>query len=128
MHIRRATIAPSRTVSDPEGRVWTIRTSYYRHPHYGDELDEDDLFNTGVSLPGLLINFVMHYLEPLLNATVGRRPWIVASTDDPPVRMVWRVVAAGRYAITGALDEIALALERGDMHPTPGTAQWIGYD
>src|SRR3954465_13579026 len=55
MRIPRATFGPTRTVSDPDGRTWTVRVVHYRLPQPGedpDELEESlhgpaELFRTG---------------------------------------------------------------------------------
>jgi hypothetical protein len=65
-------------------------------------------------------------LGPLLEATAGRRPWIEASSEQPPVTMVWR--ATGRRPASETLDEIAGALARGESRPAPVGARWVGYD
>jgi hypothetical protein len=64
--------------------------------------------------------------RPAWEATIGHRPWIEASSQDPPVTMVWR--ATGRRSGQTALDEIADALERGEPRPQPFWAHWTGYD
>ena len=134
MRIPRPIFGPSRTVSDPDGRVWTIRTGHYRFPRRGEEVDEEDeLFHEIIGILPAQIRLlapvavlVRRYWLPLFDATIGHRPWIVASVEHPPVRMVWR--ATGRYAASEAVDEIALALEHGEPHPSPIAARWVGYD
>ena len=64
--------------------------------------------------------------RPAYDAIFARRPWILASAEDPPVTMVWR--ATGRRSAATALDEIADALERGEPRPQPFWAHWTGYD
>jgi len=174
MRIPRATFGPSRTVSDPDGRTWTVRVVHYRLPQPGedpDELEESlqgltELFRTGsfwlrlaVFVPiafvvwrywhslfgirtedsvlghvlflvlAVLLLVAARYVFPLLDATIGHRPWIVASAEDPPVRMVWRVWrATSRRSVREVVDEIAAGLERGDPRPSPSSASWIGYD
>jgi hypothetical protein len=64
--------------------------------------------------------------RPAWEATIGNRPWIEASSEDPPVTRVWR--ATGRRSARAALDEIADALERGEPRPQPFWAHWAGYD
>jgi hypothetical protein len=64
--------------------------------------------------------------RPAWEATIRHRPWIEASSEDPPVTMVWR--ATGRRSAQTALDEIADALERGEPRPQPFWAHWTGYD
>jgi hypothetical protein len=76
-------------------------------------------------LPQLIVG-LFQLAKPAWEATVGSRPWIVASNDDLPVTMVWR--ATGRRSATAALDEIADALERGEPRPQPLWAHWVGYD
>jgi hypothetical protein len=70
--------------------------------------------------------FVRPVVLPLFEATVGNRPWIVASAGHPPVRMVWRAI--GRGPASRAVDEIAEALARGETHPAPFASKWVGYD
>ena len=174
MRIPRATFGPSRTVSDPDGRTWTVRVVHYRLPQPGEDADEveesfqglTELFGTGsfwlrlaVFVPiafvvwrywhslfglrveddvlgqvfflvlGVLSLIAARYVYPLLDATIGHRPWIVASAENPPVRMVWRVWrATSRRSVPDVVDEIAAGLERGDPRPSPSSASWIGYD
>jgi hypothetical protein len=64
--------------------------------------------------------------RPAWDAILARRPWILASAENPPVTMVWR--STGRRSATTALDEIADALERGDPRPQPFWAHWTAYD
>jgi hypothetical protein len=169
MRIPRATFGPSRTVSDPDGRTWTVRV-VHRLPQPGEAADEVEKSFQGLtelirsrsfwlrlavfvpialvvwrywhSLPGVrtednllghvfflglaVLSLVAAQGLRLLDAT---RPWIVASAENPPVRMVWRVWrASGRRSVREAVDEIAAGLERGDPRPTPSSASWIGYD
>ena len=174
MRIPRATFGPSRTVSDPGGRTWTVRVVHYRLPQPGEDADEVEesfpgltelirtrsfwlrlavfvpialvvwryshsLFGVGSedSVLGQVLFLVLavlsliaaRYVYPLLDATIGHRPWIVASAENPPVRMVWRVWrATGRRSVREVVDEIAAGLERGDPRPSPSSASWIGYD
>ncbi len=174
MRIPRAKFGPSRTVSDPNGRTWTVRVVHYRLPQPGedaDELDESfqgltELIRTGsfwlrlaVFVPiafvawrhwhslfgvrigdsvlgevfflvlGVLSLVAARYVYPLLDATIGHRPWIVASAENPPVRMVWRVWrVTSRRSVPEVVDEIVAGLERGDPRPSPSGASWIGYD
>ena len=174
MRIPRATFGPSRTVSDPDGRTWTVRVEHYRLPQPGEEPDEveesfhdlTELLRTrsfwlrlAVSVPiafvvwrywhlhfggwiedkvvtlvlflglAVLMLVAKRYWFPLLDATIWHRPWIVASAENPPVRMVWRVWrATGRRSVPGVVDEIAAGLERGDPRPSPSSASWIGDD
>jgi hypothetical protein len=132
MRVPRATFGPSRTVSDPDGRAWTIRVAHYRLPRPGEEVQgEDRLFDRVSGLPGIalfapLARLVRRFWLPLLDATVGHRPWIVASAEHPPVRMVWRVT--DRYSVSEAVEEIAIALGLGEPRPAPLAARWVGYD
>ena len=81
--------------------------------------DEDDDLAAEV-LP------LIRLARPAWDAIVRRRPWIVASAEDPPVTMVWQ--ATGRRSAGTALDEIADALARGEPRPQPFWAHWTGYD
>src|SRR5262249_2750780 len=145
MRVPRATFGASRTVSDPDGRTWTVRVEHYRLPPLGE--DEDDLevsvngpmeairpmfwwrlvalvpiafvvWRYGRSLLGaealdrvlFLVIFVplgvvVWFWSPLLDATIGHRPWIVATAEHPPARMVWRVWrVTGRNSVSEAVD------------------------
>ena len=75
---------------------------------------------------GPLLAALGRLAQPAWEATVGHRPWIEASSEDPPLTMVWR--ATGRRSAQAALDEIADALERGEPRPQPFWAHWTGYD
>jgi hypothetical protein len=66
------------------------------------------------------------FVAPVMQATLGQRPWIQASAEHPSITMVWR--ATGREKAQVAVDEIADALARGDDRPVPLSARWIGYD
>jgi hypothetical protein len=160
MRIPRATFGPSRAVSDPDGRTWTVRVVHYRLPQPGEEADEPEESFPGVTelirtrsfwlrlvvgvpivlivwrysrllsggwvegevlfrvvLLGLAVLLLVagQYLFPLLDATIGHLPWIVATAENPPVRMVWRVWrATSRRSVREVVDEIAAGLERGD--------------
>jgi hypothetical protein len=172
--MKRATFGPSRTVSDPDGRSWTVRVVHYRLPQPSEDADELEESFQGLieltrtrsfwlrlavfvpiafvvwrywhSLFGLrtendvlgqvfflvlavLLLVAGRYVFPLLDATIEHRPWIVASAENPPVRMVWRVWrATSRHTVREVVDEIAAGLERGDPRPSPSSASWIGYD
>lgn len=180
--MNRATFGPNRTVSDPDGRTWTVRVVHYRLPKLGEAADdvEDPFHGLIESFHGLMelirtasfwlrlavfvpIAFVVvwrywhslfglriqdsvlghvfflvlavltlvaaRYVFPLLDATIGHRPWIVASAENPPVRMVWRVWrSTSRRSVREVVDEIVAGLERGDPHPSPSGASWLGYD
>ncbi len=136
MCVPRVTFGPSRTVTDPDGRSWTIRIERYRLPRPGEEDDKAKVSLRVIPAPlrlfGLLdpvVNVVLHYGLPLFEGTIERRPWIVASAEHPPVRMVWRVWhAPGRTSHAEAVEEIASALERGDPRPASHMAKWVGYD
>jgi hypothetical protein len=69
---------------------------------------------------------VRRFWLPLFDATFGHRPWIVASAEHPPETTVWRAI--GRYPVSEAVDEIAVALERGERRPDLFTAQWVADD
>ena len=132
MGMSRKKSGSSRTVSDPDGRTWTISVERYRRREQGERLDDeksvDEIFNR---LPVIfwLIKPVARVVMPYVDATVGGQPWIVASADDPPVRMVWRIVrATGRHTVIETVDEIASALARGNARPAPVAAKWIGLE
>ena len=128
-------IGRTRVVTAPDGRVWKVRFVRCRLPRRlapGDVEEEDDLDSEPVAasvqlglVPQLVVGLV-RLARPAWEATIGRRPWILASAEDPPVTMVWR--ATGRRSAAAALDEIADALQRGDPRPQPFWAQWTGYD
>jgi hypothetical protein len=125
MRIPRRTFTRSRSVSGPDGRRWTVTVVHYRLPKLGEDADEVEDFHNLIVSPSLVFGalslLAARYVFPLLDATIGHRPWIVASAENPPVRMVWRVwrVTSGR-SVAG--------LERGDPCPSPSGASWIGYD
>lgn len=106
-----------RSVRSPDGRVWQVRICRYRLPPKPEPEDDNPL--------GALAALA-RLARPAWEATVGHRPWIEASSEDPPVTMVWR--ATGRRSAQAALDEIADALERGETRPQPFWAHWTGYD
>jgi hypothetical protein len=106
-----------RSVRSPDGRVWQVRVCRYRLPPKPEPEDDNSL--------GALAALA-RLARPAWEATVGHRPWIEASAEDPPVTMVWR--ATGRRSAQAALDEIADALERGETRPQPFWAHWTGYD
>jgi hypothetical protein len=121
-----------RTVRAPDGRVWQVRRCRYRLPPKPEPEDEADLegpLSTGrivIGPFGPILAALARLVQPAWEATVGHRPWIAASAEDPPVTMVWR--ATGRRSAQTALDEIADALERGETRPQPFWAHWTGYD
>jgi hypothetical protein len=127
MRIPRRTFKRSRSVSGPDGRTWTVTVVHYRLPKLGEDADEvkdfHDLINSNRLIDlvfGALSLLSARYVFPLLDATIGHRPWIVASAENPPVRMVWRVWrATSRRSVPEVVDEIVAELERGDPVPLP---------
>jgi hypothetical protein len=113
-----------------------VRLCRYRLPPKAEPEDEADLegpFPNGKIVMrlsfgpfGPILAALARLARPAWEATVGHRPWIEASSEDPPVTMVWR--ATGRRSARTALDEIADALERGEARPQPFWAHWTGYD
>jgi hypothetical protein len=73
----------------------------------------------------MLVSLVRATVVPILEATLGRRPWIEASAEHPATTMVWR--ATGRSEPSVAVEEIAGALARGEQRPQPLSARWVGY-
>jgi len=138
--MRVPSLGPSRTVSGPDGRAWTVRVVRYRLPRPDEEMpyDREVIAELIRSIPtplrmfGLLdpiLAIVFLYTLPLHDATIERRPWIVASAEQPSVTMVWRVIwATGRSSLPDAVAEIAAGLERGDPRPAPAGVKWVGYD
>jgi hypothetical protein len=130
----RKVLGQSRTVSAPDGREWTIHVAHYRLPRPGEEVDdEDELFEEIMWMLPLrflllapLAAVARRFWLPLFDATIGHRPWIVASAENPPERMVWR--ATGRFPASELVEEIAVALEHGEERPDPFAAKWVGYD
>jgi hypothetical protein len=113
-----------------------VRLCRYRLPPEADPAEERDradplrpargALNVTFGPLGPLLAALARLTRPAWEATVGHRPWIEASSEDPPVTMVWR--ATGRRSAQTALDEIADALERGEPRPQPFWAHWTGYD
>ena len=118
-----------RTVRDPDGREWRVRLRHHRLPD-SHPFRDDALLERYRSTPpfgpaiAVLIVLVRITVVPVLEATVGRRPWIEASSSDET--LVWR--ATGRTGPQEALDEIANALERGDPRPRPLETRWVGRE
>ena len=112
-----------------------MRLSRYRLPPKPQPADEelDEPLAGGrifLKLPGgplgPIVAGLARLAQPVWEATVGGRPWIEATSEYPPVTMVWQ--ATGRRSAQTALDEIADALERGETMPQPFWAHWTGYD
>jgi hypothetical protein len=121
-------IWPERVVQSPDGRIWRVHVDRYRMPEPRPE-DEDpslDRIEREAPLVAPLAQAVRLFVAPIVGATVGRRPWIEASCEDPPTTMVWRTT--GRQRAELAIDEIADALARGEERPVPISARWVGYD
>jgi hypothetical protein len=130
MRIPRRTFTRSRSVSGPDGRTWTVTVVHYRLPKLGEDADEVEDFHNLIVSPSLVFGalslLAARYVFPLLDATIGHRPWIVASAENPPVRMVWRVWRlTSRRSVPEVVDEIVAGLERGDTRPSPSGASWI---
>jgi hypothetical protein len=85
---------------------------HYRLPKLGEDADEVEDFHNLIVSPSLVFGalslLAARYVFPLLDATIGHRPWIVASAENPPVRMVWRVWrSTSRRSVREVVDEIA---------------------
>lgn len=121
-------MSAERVVRDPEGREWVVRLRRYRRPGPGPEHEEPAWLDRFRAAPlwGPIVagaaTLARVALAPVLEATLGRRPWIEASSGGET--LVWR--ATGRTVPREALDEIAAALERGDPRPRPLEARWVG--
>jgi hypothetical protein len=117
-----------RVVRDPDGREWAVRLRHYRAPDPAPEHEHETWLDRMRAAPlwGPLVAGAVAIarvtMTPVLEATLGRRPWIEASSGEET--LVWR--ATGRGDPREALDEIANALERGDPRPRPLEARWIG--
>lgn len=117
-----------RTVHDPDGREWVVRLRRYRRPEPAPEHEDEtwlDRFRVAPFWGPLVAGaaaLARVTVAPVVEATLGRRPWIEASSDAET--LVWR--ATGRSDPQEALDEIANALERGDPRPRPLEARWVG--
>jgi hypothetical protein len=122
---------PARTVVDPGGREWRVTVGLYRRP--APRVDDVETIPERMSTipfwgPVILAlsRLSDRFAAPVLEATVGRRAWIEASAEDPPVTMVWR--ATGRASVASAVDDVADALARGEERPAPLSVRWVGYD
>jgi len=101
----------------------------YAHSLFGVQFEGDVLLRVFILVLAVPLLVAQRYLSPFLDATIEHRPWIVASAEDPPVRMVWRVLrVTNRRSVSEVVEEISSALERGDPRPAPAAATWIGYD
>jgi len=104
--------------------LWRYRVSPFGAKYAGSGLEAVLLL-----VLGAIWLVVVRYGSPLLDATIAHRPWILASAENPPVRMVCRVLrVTSRRSVSEVVEEIAAALERGDPRPAPAAATWIGYD
>jgi hypothetical protein len=119
-----------KVVRDPDGREWTVRLRRFRRPGPTPEHEEQtwlDRFRAAPLWGPLAAGaaaVVRVTVAPVLAATLGRRPWIEASSRGET--LVWR--ATGRSDPQEALEEIASALERGDPRPRPLEARWVGRE
>jgi hypothetical protein len=120
-----------RTVRAPNGREWHVQVSHYRWPGPPSERTTAVIRELAwMPYVGFLVRPIAAaaraLVAPVVQATVGQRPWIQATAERPSITMVWR--ATGREKAQVAVDEIADALARGEDRPVPFSARWIGYD
>jgi hypothetical protein len=119
-----------RTVRAPNGREWHVQVSHHRWPGPPSERAAAVIRELAwMPYVGFLIRPIAAaargLVTPVVQATVGQRPWIQASAERPAITMVWR--ATGRENAQVAVDEIADALARGEDRPVPLSARWVGY-